>query len=65
MLDDSAHLRLNGPDVVGTFTGETEGNLRRIFGLHVAVPNSLGVNHHRRPVLNVSAARRQGVTGYL
>ncbi len=23
---------INGPDIVGTYTGETEGNLRRIFG---------------------------------
>ena len=23
---------INGPDVIGTYTGETEGNLRRIFG---------------------------------
>jgi transitional endoplasmic reticulum ATPase len=29
---DARFYYINGPDVVGTFTGETEGNLRRIFG---------------------------------
>ena len=28
---DARFYQINGPDVIGTFTGETEGNLRRIF----------------------------------
>jgi hypothetical protein len=33
-------------------------NLRGIRGLHMAVPDGLGINHHRRPVLALVKAKR-------
>jgi transitional endoplasmic reticulum ATPase len=49
---------INGPDVVGTYTGETEGNLRRIFG---------EAGHHAPSIVFIdeldALAPRRGETG--
>ena len=52
---------INGPDVVGTFTGETEGNLRRIFGEagHHAPSSDL---HRRTGRFGAASAARAALT---
>ena len=49
---------INGPDVIGTYTGETEGNLRRIFG---------EAGHHAPSIVFIdeldALAPRRGETG--
>jgi len=52
---DARLYYINGPDVIGTYTGETEANLRRMFN----EPGTIRLDHlHRRTRRDGAQARR-------